>query len=90
MNPQRMLRIAAITETLSLVVLLLNLVTVHWPTVATLLGPMHGCAFIAVIVLVFQLPEAGRGVKATALLPVIGGPLVIRHLTRGATPSFSG
>ncbi|WP_063821129.1 DUF3817 domain-containing protein [Nocardia araoensis] len=86
MNPRHALRIAAITEPLSLFVLLLNLVTVHWPMVATLIGPVHGCAYIAVIVLVFRLEGAGRGVKATALLPVVGGLLAFRALSRREHP----
>ncbi|MEU4344018.1 DUF3817 domain-containing protein [Nocardia sp. NPDC023852] len=81
MNPRHALRIAAITEALSLFMLLLNLVTVHWPVVSTLIGPVHGCAYIAVIVLAFRPQEAGRGVKATALVPVVGGLLVFRNLT---------
>ncbi|MER7453464.1 hypothetical protein ABTW96_24610 [Nocardia beijingensis] len=86
MNPRHALRIAAITEILSLLVLLLNLVTVHWPMVATLIGPVHGCAYIAVIVLVFRVEGAGRGVKATALLPGVGGLLAFRDLSRHKHP----
>ncbi|MEC3917903.1 hypothetical protein [Nocardia sp. CDC160] len=74
------LRRAAIIETLSLVVLLLNLITVHWPMVSTLIGPVHGCAYIVVIMLAFRLPETRPGVKALALLPVVGGLLVLRGL----------
>ncbi|MEC3953191.1 DUF3817 domain-containing protein [Nocardia sp. CDC153] len=74
------LRRAAIIETLSLVVLLLNLVTVHWPVVSALIGPVHGCAYIAVILLALRLTETRRGIKALALLPAVGGLLVLRGL----------
>ncbi|GAB0105643.1 hypothetical protein JMUB6875_46240 [Nocardia sp. JMUB6875] len=75
------LRRAAIIETLSLVLLLLNLATAHLPVISTLIGPVHGCAYLAVIVLAFRLPETRRGVKALALFPVVGGLLILRALT---------
>ncbi|MGW1102403.1 hypothetical protein [Streptomyces sp. NPDC002540] len=38
------LRIAAVVELVSLTVLLINLATLHYPAVASLTGPIHGCA----------------------------------------------
>ncbi|WP_250030321.1 DUF3817 domain-containing protein [Actinoplanes maris] len=77
-----MLRVAARVELISLLVLLGNLATVHVPWVATLLGPLHGCAYLVVI---------GAAVAATgrvrprllAVVPGIGGLLALRAVRRG-------
>jgi hypothetical protein len=45
------LRWAAAVEALSLLVLLLNLVTVHLRPITQLTGPVHGTAYLAVTVL---------------------------------------
>ena len=73
----RLLRAAALVELVSLVVLLANLATVHWPPVATLLGPLHGCAYLFVI---GAAPDRRR--RLTALLPGVGGLLVVASLGR--------
>jgi len=44
-----LLRVAARVELVTLLVLLANLVTVHAGVVATLIGPLHGCAYLLVI-----------------------------------------
>lgn len=72
----RLLRAAALIELVSLVVLLVNVATVHWPPVATLLGPLHGCAYLMVIGLA---PDRRR--RLTALLPGVGGLLVVTSLS---------
>lgn len=68
----------------SLLVLLVNLATVHVPVVATILGPLHGCAYIAAIV--------GTAVRAgllspptlLSLIPGVGGTLAVTVLRRRA------
>ena len=45
----RLLRAAAPVELISLALLLVNLATVHWQAVASLFGPVHGCAYLFVI-----------------------------------------
>ena len=69
------LRIAATVELVSLVVLLANLATVHLPALASLLGPVHGCAYLVAIALTVNL--AGWRSRATALclVPAVGGLL---------------
>lgn len=81
----RALKIASAVELISLVVLFLNLATVHWPAVSSAVGPTHGCAYLLVIILAFQQP---RATKALALVPGIGGLLVVRRLvsTENAAP----
>lgn len=74
------LRAAAFVELASLVVLLVNLATVHWPAVSSAVGPVHGCAYLFVIVLAFR-QTTGRWTRAAALVPAVGGLLVLRRLT---------
>lgn len=79
MNPPPALRIAAGAELATLVVLLTNLATVHWPQVSSAIGPVHGCAYLLVIVLTIRRTRAGRA-RVLALVPAVGGLLVLRLL----------
>ena len=74
-----LLRISARVEAASLALLLLNLVTVHWAPVASLLGPVHGCAYLFVIGAALY---GARDVRARrlAFVPGIGGLLAERRL----------
>ncbi|GGP55321.1 DUF3817 domain-containing protein [Saccharothrix coeruleofusca] len=76
------LRIAAAVELASLVVLLANLATVHWPPLSSLIGPTHGCAYLFVVLATLRHSGATTPIKLTALAPGIGGLLVLRQLTR--------
>lgn len=73
------MRIAAGVELVSLVVLLTNLATVHLPAVAAAVGPTHGCAYLLVVILAFSRSRDFR-TRATAVVPGIGGLLVLRRL----------
>lgn len=77
--PFRLLRAAALVELISLILLLANLVTVHWAPVASLLGPTHGCAYLFVIGATLRAAP-GRRTRLTALVPGIGGLLVLHRL----------
>ena len=79
MTPVRALRFAAAAEIVTLVVLLANLVTVHQPAVSSAIGPVHGCAYLFVVILTVRLSRITR-TRATALIPGIGGLLVLRRL----------
>ncbi|WP_410673717.1 DUF3817 domain-containing protein [Amycolatopsis sp. cmx-4-68] len=81
MQPFQALRIAAAVELATLAVLLINLATVHWPAVSSVVGPTHGCAYLLVIILTVQQSRATR-TRATALVPGIGGVLAMRQLAR--------
>jgi hypothetical protein len=80
------LRVTAKVEFASLVVLLVNLATVHWAAVASLLGPIHGCAYLLVI---------GAAVRATrdvrtrllSIVPGVGGLLAGRRLATLSEPA---
>jgi hypothetical protein len=77
--PFRLLRAAALVEFLSLILLLANLATVHWPPVASLLGPVHGCAYLYVIGATLRTTRDLR-TRLAAAVPGIGGLLVSRRL----------
>ncbi|MFB4193026.1 DUF3817 domain-containing protein [Streptomyces carpaticus] len=76
--PLRPLRIAAHAELVSLLALLANLATVHLAPVSSLLGPLHGCAYLFVVLLAWRLPRATPAVKALSLIPGVGGLLALR------------
>ncbi|MEO3749938.1 hypothetical protein [Streptomyces sp. B6B3] len=69
----RALRLAAVVEAGSLVVLLANLATVHVPAVASLVGPVHGMAYLVAIA------TAPPGARWRAVIPGIGGLLAARR-----------
>ncbi|MFI5839343.1 DUF3817 domain-containing protein [Catenuloplanes sp. NPDC051500] len=73
----RLLRIAAAVEAFSLLVLLANLATVHLPAIASLTGPLHGCAYLFVIIAAFRLPGLSRPTRLSSLVPGVGGLLVL-------------
>jgi hypothetical protein len=74
-----LLRVAARVELLSLLLLLANLATVHVDQVATLLGPVHGCAYLVVIGAAWQATRRGRP-RLLAVVPGVGGLLAERVL----------
>ncbi|WP_199537186.1 DUF3817 domain-containing protein [Spongiactinospora gelatinilytica] len=81
------LRFASAVEAISLVVLLVNLVTLHARPVSAVVGPLHGAAYLVVIMitLLARAPIV-PGVRLRALIPGIGGLLAVRRLKRGETP----
>ncbi|MFY1673048.1 DUF3817 domain-containing protein [Plantactinospora sp. WMMB334] len=81
MSPLPALRLAAGAELATLAILLTNLATAHWPQVSSAIGPIHGCAYLFVIVLTVRLSRVRR-TRATAVVPGIGGLLVLRQLAR--------
>lgn len=86
-SPLRLLRIAACAELVTLIVLLVNLATVHWSAVSSAIGPTHGCAYLFVIIAAVRAAGVTRQTKLIALIPGIGGLLALRQLTsRRASP----
>ena len=83
-SSRQFLRIAAYLESVTLIMLLANLATVHTEVVSSLVGPVHGCAYLFVIIATLGEPRATRKAKATSLLPGIGGLLVLRQLATRA------
>ncbi|MEC4572860.1 hypothetical protein [Streptomyces virginiae] len=77
----RVLRIASQVEAASLALLLVNLLTVHTEAVASLGGPVHGTAYLIVILTVRRAsPEPAA--RSRAWIPGVGGLLALRQLRR--------
>ncbi|WP_343298472.1 hypothetical protein [Streptomyces sp. SID335] len=84
----RTLRIAAVVEAASLVLLLANLLTVHARPLSALLGPLHGTAYLVVIASTWMLPcTSTRAVRWRSVAPGVGGLLVLRRVEAGAKAS---
>ncbi|MEE1942414.1 DUF3817 domain-containing protein [Streptomyces sp. TRM 70361] len=80
----RVLRIAAGAEAASLAVLLLNLFTVHAEPVSSLMGPLHGMAYLVTIIAVWQVTTAADpAARWYSLVPGAGGLLALRRVGRG-------
>jgi len=65
-------------------VLLVDLATAHASAVASLMGPVHGTAYLATIAAAFLLPLPQR-TRLLALVPGVGGLLALRR-TAAPTP----
>ena len=74
------LRLTVVVESLTIAVLLLNLATAHVDWVASIVGPLHGTAYLAVIALVLSIPGSSRRARWLAVVPVAGGWLALREL----------
>ncbi|GAA3608771.1 hypothetical protein GCM10022223_26010 [Kineosporia mesophila] len=75
----RTLRIAAGVEACSLVLLVLNLATVHVGALASALGPVHGCAYLVAIVMTWSLTKDSAA-RAFSVIPGFGAMLALRRL----------
>ncbi|MEU4999978.1 hypothetical protein [Streptomyces sp. NPDC021622] len=82
----RTLRIAAAVEAASLVILLINVFTIHAKPITSLGGPTHGSAYLVAIAMTWAIPAAaGTSARWLALIPGIGAMLALRRL--GAEPA---
>jgi hypothetical protein len=84
----RWLGVASVVETTSLVVLVVNLATVHHPLVTSTMGPVHGFAYLATIAVAFLLPLS-TGTRLLTLVPAVGGLLALRR-ARARTAGAGG
>jgi hypothetical protein len=75
------LRVAALVETTSLLVLVVNLATVHADYVTSAVGPLHGFAWLATISTALLLPLS-RAARLWAVVPGIGGLLALHRTAR--------
>ncbi|WP_234431941.1 DUF3817 domain-containing protein [Streptomyces sp. NRRL S-241] len=76
----RLLRISAPVELVTLAVLLVNLGVLHLPALASAVGPVHGCAYLIVIIAAARERSPDRTALALAAVPGIGGVLALRRL----------
>jgi hypothetical protein len=77
----KVLKIAAVVEAVSVCLLFLNLFTVHWPAVSSVLGPTHGTAYLVTIVTALTTAGASTRAKVLSFVPAIGGYLALRNLS---------
>ncbi|GHF78417.1 hypothetical protein FHX82_004430 [Amycolatopsis bartoniae] len=73
------MRVVALVEALSLLVLFGNLATVHVPQVAAVVGPLHGTAYLAGIALACARSRDVR-VRLLSLIPAVGAFLADRAI----------
>jgi hypothetical protein len=80
----RALEALSVLELASIVLLLTNLMTIHLPGVASLLGPVHGALYLTVAVTALL----GRGLllrtRLLAIVPVLGGVFTLLNVRREA------
>ncbi|MFJ3203101.1 DUF3817 domain-containing protein [Streptomyces sp. NPDC086989] len=102
--PSRLLRIAAPAELLSLAVLLANLATVHQRELASVVGPVHGCAYLMAVIGAATTgtgtgtpsgpatdgARSDRTAVLLALVPGAGGALALRRLAAGRARATRG
>jgi hypothetical protein len=61
-------------------VLLVNLFTTHIEAISSLVGPLHGAAYLVVITATLLSATASSGVRWRAAIPAIGGLLALWQL----------
>ncbi|KOV71526.1 hypothetical protein ADL00_07565 [Streptomyces sp. AS58] len=82
------MRIAAAVEAASLALLFLNLFTVHLRVITSLVGPLHGTAYLVTIGAACMAPAAaGSGARWRAAVPGIGGLLAVARLRGRPAPA---
>ena len=72
-------------EAATLMLLLVNLATIHIRGVAALLGPLHGTAYLTVIATAFLVRGSGRA-RWQACIPGVGGLLSLRGIRNEERP----
>jgi hypothetical protein len=77
-SPRRILQIVGTVELVTLVLMLVNIITVHLPEVSRLLGPVHGLAYTATVITAILVMGGRHRVWLLALIPGIGGLLAAR------------
>ncbi|GAA1014428.1 hypothetical protein GCM10009551_101770 [Nocardiopsis tropica] len=80
--PIRALGALSALETVSVAILLVNLVTVHDPGITRVLGPAHGALYLAVAVTAAFARGLSPVTRICAFLPVLSGPLTVVNLRR--------
>lgn len=80
MTGPRALGIVAALEFGTLVLMLLNLATLHLPVITKTLGPVHGLAYVSTIIVAALLADGRHRVWLLALVPGVGGLLASRSL----------
>ncbi|MCC0093484.1 DUF3817 domain-containing protein [Streptomyces flavotricini] len=85
--PSLLLRLSAPVELLSLFALLANVAVLHQQTVASAIGPLHGCAYLIAVISAAREAGPDRTITPLAAIPGIGGTLAVRRLAARASTS---
>ncbi|WP_424217153.1 DUF3817 domain-containing protein (plasmid) [Streptomyces sp. BI20] len=80
----RTLGVLSLLELVSVLGLVGNLLTVHDPALAGLLGPAHGALYLTVVVTALFGRGLTRRTRIGAALPLVGGPLTLLNVRREA------
>ena len=71
-----------IVETVTLIVLLVNLLTAHDEDVTATVGPIHGVLYIGTIIVAMLIPRLSNRIRLIAVIPAIGAPLAAWMMRR--------
>lgn len=74
-----------LAETVTLIVLLVNLATSHNEGVTSSVGPIHGMFYIGVVVVALLIPKLPNRIRAIAVIPAIGAPIAWWMMRRTGT-----
>ncbi|MFD9701718.1 hypothetical protein [Lentzea sp. NPDC059081] len=86
MNTRQALHVIGTAELATLLLMLLNIVTIHHPTISGILGPTHGMAYTGAFITAVLAANGRKQVWLRALVPGIGGLLAARALPAPRTP----
>ncbi|WP_396349882.1 DUF3817 domain-containing protein [Actinoplanes sichuanensis] len=73
------MRPAAWVELISLSILLINMYTAHIDAITSMCGPVHGCAYLIVLILALNRTTLPVRTRLLGLIPGVGGVLVLRQ-----------
>jgi hypothetical protein len=71
----RVFVVLAVLEIASLGVLLINLAMRHDPTIARVIGPLHGAIYLSVALIALLSPGVRWSTRLLGLVPIVGGVL---------------
>ncbi|WP_258724986.1 hypothetical protein [Cellulomonas sp. NS3] len=80
----RALEVLSALETVTVLVLLGNLATVHADAVTSTLGPVHGSLYLAVATTALLGRDLLPRTRVLALVPAVGGVLTLVNVRREA------
>lgn len=86
---RKLLTLLALVEPMTLAVLLLNVLVLHIPVVAHVLGPIHGTCYVGVIVVAMLLEGQPVRARLLSLVPGVGGLLTDRFARRHPRPDHN-
>lgn len=73
----RALEVLSVLEVVSILVLLLNITTIHLRPLSATIGPIHGALYLTVAVTALFARRLRFRTRVCALVPVIGGALTL-------------